>query len=192
MADAGRPAPDLGAEPLSIVETERLRLVPLTREALDGMLAGDGAAVAELLGVDPPPDWLTGEWYVFRLRRDQLEQDPSELPWLLRGIVSRDDPPRVIGQIGFHQPPDGDGVVEVGYMVLPEYRRRGYAEEATRGLIAWAAGMPGVRGIRASVSPDNEPSLRLVDKLGFVQTGSQMDEIDGLELVFDLPVSPPG
>jgi len=37
------------------------------------------------------------------------------------------------------------------------------------------------------VSPDNEPSLNLVRKLGFAQTGSQIDEIDGLELVFELP-----
>jgi len=72
-------------------------------------------------------------------------------------------------------------------MVFPEHRRRGYAEEATRAMISWAGEQPGVRGIRASVSPDNEPSLNLVRKLGFVQTGSQIDEIDGLELVFELP-----
>jgi RimJ/RimL family protein N-acetyltransferase len=188
VADAGRASADLGAKPLSDLRTDRLRLVPLTREALEGMLGGDGTAAAALLGADPPAEWLSGERYVFQLRRDQLERDPSELPWLLRGMVSREQPPRIIGQIGFHQPPDEHGIVEVGYMTLPEHRRRGYAEEAVRGLIAWAATMPGVRGIRASVSPDNEPSLRLVEKLGFVQTGSQMDEIDGLELVFDLPV----
>ena len=94
----------------------------------------------------------------------------------------------MVGQIGFHEPPDRAGVVEVGYMVFPEHRRRGYAEEALRTMIDWAAGRPGVTAVRASVSPHNEPSLNLVAKLGFVQTGSQIDDIDGLELVFELPL----
>jgi len=36
------------------------------------------------------------------------------------------------------------------------------------------------------VAPNNEPSLGLIRKLGFVQTGVQWDEIDGQELVFEL------
>ena len=41
--------------------------------------------------------------------------------------------------------------------------------------------------LRASISPDNEASLALVRKAGFVEVGSQMDEIDGLELIFEKP-----
>ena len=37
----------------------------------------------------------------------------------------------------------------------------------------------------ASVRPDNEASLGLVRGFGFVQTGTQMDDIDGLELVLE-------
>jgi len=38
---------------------------------------------------------------------------------------------------------------------------------------------------RPSISPDNEPSLRLAQQFGFRQVGEQMDEIDGLEYVFE-------
>ena len=41
--------------------------------------------------------------------------------------------------------------------------------------------------LRASISPDNEPSLALIHKAGFVEAGSQIDEIDGLELIFEKP-----
>jgi RimJ/RimL family protein N-acetyltransferase len=36
------------------------------------------------------------------------------------------------------------------------------------------------------VSPDNLASLAVVEKLGFRQTGVQVDEIDGEEGVFEL------
>jgi L-amino acid N-acyltransferase YncA len=44
----------------------------------------------------------------------------------------------------------------------------------------------GVRHYLASATPDNEPSLAIIRKLGFRQTGEAIDEEDGLELVFEL------
>jgi ribosomal-protein-alanine N-acetyltransferase len=55
-----------------------------------------------------------------------------------------------------------------------------------RAAFAWATRVHGVKRFRASVAPDNERSLNLIGKLGFVQTGEQWDERDGLELVFEL------
>ena len=60
------------------------------------------------------------------------------------------------------------------------------AERAVRALFDWAAREHGIRLFRASVGPNNQPSLGLIRKLGFVQTGVQWDEIDGEELVFEL------
>ena len=42
--------------------------------------------------------------------------------------------------------------------------------------------------LRASISPDNAASLATLAKFPFIHVGDQMDEIDGLELVFELPV----
>ena len=43
----------------------------------------------------------------------------------------------------------------------------------------------------ASVAPDNVASLNLIKEFGYVQIGEQMDEIDGLEFVFET-TWPPG
>jgi RimJ/RimL family protein N-acetyltransferase len=88
------------------------------------------------------------------------------------------------GYVNFHGPPEDRGWVEIGYVVSPEFRRRGYALEAAIAMFEWAAEQ-GVRRFRASVSPDNGPSLAMVRKMGFHQIGEQMDEIDGLEYVFE-------
>jgi RimJ/RimL family protein N-acetyltransferase len=75
--------------------------------------------------------------------------------------------------------------VEIGYRVEPAFRGHGYATEAVRALFAWATQTQGIHKFRASVSPSNKPSLRLITRLGFQQTGHQHDELDGLELVFE-------
>jgi [ribosomal protein S5]-alanine N-acetyltransferase len=60
--------------------------------------------------------------------------------------------------------------------------------EAIVGRAAWAFTTGRARVCVASVSPGNAPSLALVHSLGFRQVGEQIDEIDGLELVFECPL----
>jgi len=149
------------------------------------LLAGDEPGARRELDVDVPPDLTAGAVYVLRLRLEQMRAEPEQRPWLLRLMVPRTGPRRAVGHIGFHGPPDADGRVEVGYTVLPAHRRQGLATEACRALFAWARDEHGVTRFRASVSPGNEPSLAVVRKLGFRQTGTQWDEEDGEELVFE-------
>jgi ribosomal-protein-alanine N-acetyltransferase len=92
--------------------------------------------------------------------------------------------PAVVGEAGFHGPPDGDDRVEIGYMVVGEHRRCGYAEEAVRALMAWAKAEHGISRFRASISPHNAPSLSLIRKLGFAQVGTQLHDRRGEELIF--------
>ncbi|HEX6399626.1 MAG TPA: GNAT family N-acetyltransferase [Actinomycetota bacterium] len=141
------------------------------------------------------PAWLPDQLEHFlEYRLAQLEVDPSIRPWLGRAMILVDDAGerRVIGTIGFHGPPDEQGRLEVGYSVDPVFRRQGFAREAVRALFDWAATTHGIRRFIASISPTNEPSLRLAAGLGFVRTGEHMDELDGLELVFEAPWPPSG
>jgi RimJ/RimL family protein N-acetyltransferase len=120
-------------------------------------------------------------------RIPDLEADPTAQPWLGRAMVVEhpDGVREVIGTIGFHGPPDETGRVEIGYRVEPAYRRRGIASACVRALLAWAE-TQGIHRFRASVAPGNVPSLAIITGLGFHQVGTQMDEIDGEELVFHL------
>lgn len=153
---------------------------------LEALVAGDRPAAQRLANFPLPAGWPTADdEFVLTLRRDQLRADAAELPWLLRAAVRRAPAPEMVGRIGFHAPPNDDGMVEIGYSVLPEHRRRGYAREAVTATLAWAAAQPGVRRIRASVGPAKVASLALVRSLGFTQVGTQSDERDGEELVLE-------
>ncbi len=151
----------------------------LTRD-LDGAAAEIGASVPPEL-----PDRLD---HFLQFRIADLSVDPSAQPWLGRTIVltAADGTRRIIGSAGFHAPPDPDGRVEIGYRVEPVHRRQGVATEVVRALFDWAAHEHGVQRFRASVAPDNAASLAIVGRLGFRQTGVQIDDIDGEELVFEL------
>jgi [ribosomal protein S5]-alanine N-acetyltransferase len=97
---------------------------------------------------------------------------------------------KTVGHAGFHGPPDAAGMVEVGYSVDPAWRRQGYATAMVRELLQRAAGEPGVRTVRATISPDNIASLGTIAGFGFAGNGEQWDEEDGRELIFDRPAQP--
>jgi RimJ/RimL family protein N-acetyltransferase len=170
------PAPS-SAPPLAGVD-----LVPLGAEALQALLDGDLAAASAAAGVPLPSEFLADTW-LWTLRLGQLVGDPACAPWLIRAVVPRADG-IAVGHAGFHGPPDEHGMVEVGYRIVPEHRRRGLARAALTELLIFAAAH-GARTARASISPDNEASLSLARSFGFVHVGEQLDEIDGLELVFE-------
>ncbi len=164
------------------IRTERLDLVLLTRAWLQAYI--DGAPLPDL-GFTDPDRFLAGSEYVVHLRTEQLAHDPTQEPWLLRALVLRASG-AALGYANFHAPPDERGMVEIGYQVVAAHRRCGYATEAVDAMWGWAT-QRGARVLRASVAPGNVPSLAMVRRVGFVQVGDQVDDVDGLELVFELP-----
>ena len=77
----------------------------------------------------------------------------------------------VVGDIGFFGPPDAAGLLEVGYSIVPNRRRRGYASEAASALVTWALDQPGVQTIVAACDADNAASILTLERVGFRQTG---------------------
>ena len=163
--------------------TERLELLLLGRRFLASIVSGSPGSAPSFRD---PHGFIAGGEDVVRLRLSQLEARPEIAPWLLRALVVRET--RVaVGFIGFHDAPGESGIAEIGYEVLPSFRRQGYASEAVSALIGWAASQ-GVSIVRASVSPYNDASLALLARQGFAVVGERVDEEDGRELVLERTV----
>jgi RimJ/RimL family protein N-acetyltransferase len=77
----------------------------------------------------------------------------------------------LIGTAGYKGPPTEDGTVEVGYGIVTDHRRRGYASEAMRALVARAFRLPGVRRVIAETLPELTPSIGVLRKGGFALIG---------------------
>jgi RimJ/RimL family protein N-acetyltransferase len=163
-----------------------IELAILTDRVLESLIAGSIDRASEAFGRPLPPFLLEDSW-LWNYRLDQLRKDPTTAPWLVRVVIDAKTR-EIVGHTGFHGPPDENGMVEVGYTIHPTYRRRGYASAALGALISYAANDPAAQTVRASVSPENAASLATIAPFGFVLVGEQIDEIDGLELVFERPV----
>lgn len=72
---------------------------------------------------------------------------------------------RVIGDVGAGRLPD------FGFMLRQDCWGKGFATEASRAFIDHAFRNTAATELRADVDPRNTASLRVLDRLGFVETG---------------------
>jgi RimJ/RimL family protein N-acetyltransferase len=165
--------------------TGRLRLEPLQPATLEALISRDKDKAERAQGRALPDAFVEpADDFFLKVQLSRMTSRPSGRGWCARAIVREEDG-AVIGHCGFHGPPEDVGRAEIGYTILQPYRRQGFAVEAAQGLVDWAR-TQGETVVFASMSPDNLASLAVVEKLGFRQTGVQVDEIDGEEGVFEL------
>jgi RimJ/RimL family protein N-acetyltransferase len=61
--------------------------------------------------------------------------------------------------------------VDIGYVLARAHWRHGYATEAGRAVVAWAAGLPEVHRVWAVCDVENVASARVLEKLGMSREG---------------------
>ncbi|WP_434598597.1 GNAT family N-acetyltransferase [Streptomyces sp. A5-4] len=167
-----------------------LRFVELPAAAMTALLDKDLAKAGVLTGVELTDYFLAdGLMWLWRYRLGQLADDPGGAPWILRTLACGADG-GVVGHAGFHGPPDEVGMVEVGYGVLPEFRRRGHARAMLVELLRRAAADPRAITVRASISPGNVASEATIAGFGFAEVGELWDEEDGMETLYERPARP--
>ena len=145
--------------PKIILNTERLRLYPASRERMEAIIASEQdealkQAYTEMLGgcLRHPGQWA---WYAL---------------WI---IEKTDGTP--VGDLCFKGLGE-DGVAEIGYGIMEEYQGRGYATEAVRAACQWAFQHPQVKLLEAETEAGNAASQRVLEKCGFRPNGSFGEE----------------
>jgi [ribosomal protein S5]-alanine N-acetyltransferase len=108
-------------------------------------------------------------------------------PWGHRQVVERSTG-LVVGGIGIFGPPE-DGIVEVGYGIVPSRQGRNYATEAVITLVAALWSHPELAAVVADTDPDNRASQRVLEKAGFVRVGPHDPTNSRYQLVRPAPPS---
>ncbi len=140
--------------------TERLVLEPLDERHADGLVAAlDHPAVGRYIG---GPDVTTVEAQITRIRRVRRGPGDGRDEQWCNWVVFVDD--TVVGRV---EATVHHGIAEVAYLFDPRHGGQGLATEATAWMINELA-EAGIVEWWAAVVPENTPSVRLLERLGFV------------------------
>jgi RimJ/RimL family protein N-acetyltransferase len=159
----------------AVLRTARLELVAATLDLVLAELSGR-PVLSRLLRADVPDTWPPGEYDRDALEffRARLAADPEAAGWYgwYAIAVGGDGTGRsLVAAAGFLGPPDTDGMVEIGYSVLPEERGKGHAAEIVQALVDRACRASAVRFIVAHAADANPASAAVLRRCGFRRTG---------------------
>ena len=153
------------------IHTARLDLIPATL----GMLRCEGTdpdRLGELLDAKIPLSWPPP-----LLDQETLDQfisimsgnsDPYFCSWYWVLDATTSSGRVLVGSGGTASCPGVFGTAMIGYSVLEEYQRRGYATEAVGGLIGAIFSDPSIAQICATTYPELKASIRVLEKNQFL------------------------
>jgi RimJ/RimL family protein N-acetyltransferase len=166
------------------METDRLVLHRLNAEDMDLWLIGDRLRLESRTRARFParleaPPLCIGDMEAIRDLLHQHGDDPVWSTWLM---VARNND-AAVGIAGFSRIEE---IVEAGYSIYPALQRIGLATEGLNALIEWLFDHTDISALRAAISPNNTPSVRVAEKLGMRLVGTGEDLDTGSVLVYEL------
>ncbi len=155
--------------PWQILETKRCRLREFCMDDLDDLFA---------LYAKPHVTDFIEPLYEYEQER-QYEENYIERIYGFYGfgmwLVFDKDSGGLIGRAGLeYREPCQEGEVELGYLVAPEYCRKGYATEVCQAILSYAKEELDMERIISHVDEKNLASRRFLEKMGF--HGKQMQD----------------
>ncbi|MEO5643244.1 MAG: GNAT family N-acetyltransferase [Bacteroidia bacterium] len=150
--------------PFPVIQTERLTLREITRD--------DATAFFELRS---HPEVIK---YLDRFPPKDIEEIHAFLERIFSGIssnqsiawaISLKGKNEMIGTVSFHATQPEHHRAEIGYQLFADYWRKGIMSEAVKAAIDYGFNTMKLHSIEAQTSPENEASIGLLKKMGFVQ-----------------------
>jgi RimJ/RimL family protein N-acetyltransferase len=150
------------------IETERLRLRAVVPGDVEDLVRlHEDPLVAEYMGV------RDREWYEWRIEASREE-------WAERGhgfvVVLDAESGRFLGRTGLKFWTEF-GETELGWVLRPEARGRGFATEAARAVLDWGFENLEVPYVTAMIRPGNDASVAVAKRLGM--EAGRRDELNG-------------
>ena len=163
------------------IQTARLDLVPVTAESIRCQV-GFGPRMYSDLGseikAEIPAEWPPENWepHVLDYLLNLIAEDPEASGWcrylLLRHPAGR----TLIGTFGCAFPKADTREAELGYGLLPQWQRQGFAAEAVLAMIPWLRSQRPIRAFIAQTFPYLRGSIRVLEKCGFHPAGAGFEE----------------
>lgn len=161
----------------TMIETPQLQLIPCELRHFETILS-DRRRLERVLGVTVFDDAFefpgVANIETMRFMQKHLKANPDALGWWTYLFIHVVDE-TLIGTGGFKGEADEAGTVEIGYAIVPEYRHRGLATEAARGLVDYAFAHAHIKRVDAHTLAERNASARVLEKVGMKFMGVRND-----------------
>ena len=156
---------EVNFKPFPEIKTERLLLRRLIKEDTEQIfkLRSD-ENVMKFIGKKPIVS-MNEAIDFFNLVDNSLENNFG-ITW---AMALKESPEKMIGTMGLWRLIKENFRAEVGYMLLPQYWKKGLAKEALREVIKYGFDEMKLHSIEAHISPRNTASASLLEKTGFAK-----------------------
>ena len=142
-----------------MIRTERLCIYPASWKQMEAMIASE-------------QDEELKKAYTEML--EGCLRHPDQWDWYAIWMIEKTDGTHV-GDLCFKGLRE-NGIAEIGYGILEEYRRQGYATEAVQAACRWAFQHAEVKSLEAETETENAASQRVLEKCGFRPNGIMGEE----------------
>jgi [ribosomal protein S5]-alanine N-acetyltransferase len=143
-------------------ETQRLFLRPVE--------AGDQQKVFEGFSHPVVTQYMEITYITFEAASEQMEwyrknrETGSGYAWV---VGDKSDPASFLGVLSIYHVNHKHRRCELGYWLFPEYWGKGYTAEGIAPILEFISGALNMHRIGAEVEPQNNGSIRVLEKLGF-------------------------
>jgi ribosomal-protein-alanine N-acetyltransferase len=168
----------LKIKPLQInqLTTERLILIPFTSPFCKNIINNDYRDLIVMglkRGISWPDDDVLETLPRIIVNLSKVEAPTGFESWMIikKGTLE------IIGDLGFKGVNAENGTIDIGYGIIKEERRKGYAEEAVKELVKWAFSNEKVKEITANCLTENRCSINLLTKSNFIQLKTENEMI---------------
>lgn len=148
-----------------ILETERLILREHNLSDADALFAmRTNEDVMKYIDRERPKDLI--EIKTFITTFNEGFENGDNLAWV---IASKENPTQMIGSIGYWRTDYANHRAEIGYMLHPDYWRKGIISEALQSTINFGFKEMNLHTIKANINTGNNASRQMLLKHGFVK-----------------------
>ncbi len=166
-----------------LIESDRLLLLTPRIEFLEKRLKEKGfhekisinGVIEEIFF---PSDWPGDALKIYPFEIERRRKDPDILPYWTYNIIDKKNK-TVVGDICCKSKPDEKNEIEIGYGINISHHGKGYATEAVLSLSLYLFSNTNVNTIKAESNKSNIPSIKVLEKCGFIKVGRRFDSEDG-------------
>jgi len=151
--------------PFPTITTERLLLRRLSLDDTERMhFLRTDENVLRFVNRDPDADMQATKEKIEWLLR--LTEENEAISW---AITLKDEPGKMIGNIGYWNIQKENFRAETGYVLHPDHWKKGIMKEALNAILPYAFNTMKLHSIEANINPENIASAAVLESCGFVK-----------------------